>query len=52
MAVAGGQLWQYRDQFQLDAKLENVGDYTIDPEIAKRAPYFAQKFLNIMPSVK
>jgi hypothetical protein len=45
MAVAGGQLWQYRDQFQLDAKLESVGDYTINPEIAKNAPYFAQRFL-------
>lgn len=45
MAVAGGQLWQYRDQFQLDAKLENVGDFTINPEIAAKATWFAQRFL-------
>ena len=45
MAVAGGQLWQYRDLFQLDAKLENVGDFTINPEIAAKAPWFAQRFL-------
>ena len=45
MAVAGGQLWQYRDQFQLDAKLENVGDYTINSAIAAKAPWAAQQFL-------
>jgi hypothetical protein len=46
MAVAGGQLWQYRDQFELDAKLGPVGDYTLDPELAKKAPWAAQKFLS------
>jgi hypothetical protein len=45
MAVAGGQLWQYRDQFELDAKLGPVGAFTLDAELAKKAPYAAQKFL-------
>ncbi len=46
MAVAGGQLWQYRDQFELDAKLGPVGEFTLDPELAKKAPHAAQKFLS------
>jgi len=44
MAVAGGQLWQYRDQFELDAKIGPVGEFTLDPELAKKGPWAVQQF--------
>lgn len=48
MAIAGGQLWQYRDAFRKDGKIKPTPDnagFTIDPSIAKSANYAAGKFL-------
>jgi hypothetical protein len=46
MAVGGGMLWQFRDQFELDAKLGPLDEHTLDPDLFKMAPYAAQKFLS------
>jgi hypothetical protein len=45
LPVAGGQLWQYRDQFQLDGKIEKPADFAANPGLAAKAPYHAQRFL-------
>ncbi len=45
MPVAGGQLWQYRDQFQLDGGIEKPDDFARNTQLAPKTPYHAWQFL-------